>query len=310
MQCRRVFIFDLRSRFIRLLMPLYEASLQLACSQQNLTWSKLEVSCNRGFRERASLPRIVRYLYNAITLLSICAPPAQLITSVFISHQTKALVAMRTEMIVSMKTYIFTALCSLALVSPAVAQSYGQQNSSPSYAPLAPLPKPSWRQHLGNGLRRVMQSFGSATMPAYGRQNAYSMAGLTTALPNQYGYTINSPGSLPTTVIPNPMGYTINTPGRLPTTVLSNPMGYTINTPGCLPTTAIANPMGYTINTPGRLPTTVIDNPMGFTINTPGRLPTTAIANPMGYTINTPGRLPTTIINNPMGFTQMGPGFP
>lgn len=54
-------------------------------------------------------------------------------------------------------------------------------------------------------------------------------------------------------------GYTINTPGQLPTHV--NPTfggGYTINTPGQLPTQV--NPTfggGYTVNTPGQLPTTI-----------------------------------------------------
>jgi hypothetical protein len=57
-------------------------------------------------------------------------------------------------------------------------------------------------------------------------------------------------------------GYTVQTPGPLPTFV--NPMGnggYTVQTPGQLPT--FVNPMGnggYTVQTPGHLPTFINPN--------------------------------------------------
>jgi hypothetical protein len=66
------------------------------------------------------------------------------------------------------------------------------------------------------------------------------------------GYSINTPGQLPTQVVPNGMGgYSINRPGQLPTQVVPNGMGgYSVNTPGQLPTQI--NPTFPTFPTYGR----------------------------------------------------------
>jgi hypothetical protein len=73
-----------------------------------------------------------------------------------------------------------------------------------------------------------------ANLPAYAQgYNPYN--------PYQYqppqGYTITTPGQMPTYVNPNGAGgYTMTTPGQMPTYVNPNGAGgYTVTTPGRMP---------------------------------------------------------------------------
>jgi hypothetical protein len=81
----------------------------------------------------------------------------------------------------------------------------------------------------------IAVSFGSA---AYAQYHPYHPG---------TGYTIQTPGQLPTYVNPNfGGGYTIQTPGQLPSYVNPNfGGGYTVQTPGQLPTYISPNRFGW-----------------------------------------------------------------
>ena len=114
------------------------------------------------------------------------------------------------------------------------------------------------------------------------------------------GYTIQTPGQMPSYVTPNyGGGYTIQTPGQMPSYVSPNyGGGATIQTPGQMPSYVTPNyGGGSTIQTQGQMPTYVTPNyGGGATIQTPGQMPSYVTPNyGGGYTIQTPGQMPTYI---------------
>ena len=66
----------------------------------------------------------------------------------------------------------------------------------------------------------------------------FSLISITGASAQMGGYTIQTPGQMPTYANPTPNGgYTMQTPGQMPAYVNPTPNGgYTVQTPGQMPT--------------------------------------------------------------------------
>lgn len=75
------------------------------------------------------------------------------------------------------------------------------------------------------------------------RSLLFVLLSLSTTVASAQGYTIQTPGEMPTYVTPNyGGGATIQTPGRMPTYVTPNyGGGYTIQTPGEMPSYVYPN---------------------------------------------------------------------